>query len=76
MPVEQRSMAMGIAAAAGSFGQFIMLPATLQLIGQSGWAGALMVLSLLALLLLPLAFMMKDVAAPDHGPDGQPAPDS
>ena len=43
VPVEQRSMAMGIAAAAGSFGQFIMLPATLQLIGQSGWAGALMV---------------------------------
>lgn len=68
VPVEQRSMAMGIAAAAGSFGQFIMLPATLQLIGQSGWAGALIVLSLLALLLLPLAFMMKDVAAPDHGP--------
>lgn len=68
VPVEQRSMAMGIAAAAGSFGQFIMLPATLQLIGQSGWAGALMVLSLLALLLLPLAFMIKDVAAPDHGP--------
>ena len=68
VPVEQRSMAMGIAAAAGSFGQFIMLPATLQLIGQSGWAGALIVLSLLALLLLPLAFMMKDVAAADHGP--------
>ena len=31
--VEQRSMAMGIAAAAGSFGQFAMLPGSLGLIG-------------------------------------------
>ncbi len=29
VPLEQRSMAMGISAAAGSFGQFAMLPGTL-----------------------------------------------
>lgn len=33
LPAEKRSMGMGIASAAGSFGQFAMLPGTLGLIG-------------------------------------------
>ncbi len=59
VPAEKRSMAMGIASAAGSFGQFIMLPGTLLLITQLGWAAALTVLGILALLIAPLAFMLK-----------------
>ena len=50
VPVEKRSMAMGIAAAAGSFGQFAMLPGTLGLISWLGWSAALLALGLLVAL--------------------------
>ncbi len=59
VPVERRSMAMGIAAAAGSFGQFIMLPASLGLISSLGWSAALLVLAALIALLVPLALLLR-----------------
>ncbi|WP_210165393.1 MFS transporter [Bradyrhizobium sp. URHD0069] len=59
---DQRSLAMGITMAVGSFGQFIMLPATLGLIGWLNWHGALVALSALSLLILPLAYGMKEAA--------------
>ena len=37
VPAEQRSMAMGISSAAGSFGQFLMVPVENWLIGGFGW---------------------------------------
>lgn len=58
VPVEKRSMAMGIAAAAGSFGQFAMLPGTLGLLEWLGWSSALLALGLLIVLIVPLAAMM------------------
>jgi MFS family permease len=57
---EKRSMAMGIASAAGSFGQFVMLPGTLGLLEIFGWSVALLVCAGLIALLLPLAFMLKE----------------
>ncbi|MEE4997388.1 MFS transporter [Pseudomonas alliivorans] len=60
LPAEKRSMGMGIASAAGSFGQFAMLPGTLGLIGWLGWSGALMVLGVMVALILPLVGMLKD----------------
>lgn len=57
---EKRSMAMGIAAAAGSFGQFLMLPIEGLLISKLGWQEALSFLSMLALLIVPLAFALKE----------------
>lgn len=60
LPAEKRSMGMGMASAAGSFGQFAMLPGTLGLIGGLGWSGALLVLSVLVALILPLAAMLKE----------------
>ncbi len=59
VPVGKRSMAMGIAAAAGSFGQFIMLPGSLGLIEWLGWSSALLALGLLIALIVPLAAMMR-----------------
>ena len=56
---EKRSLAMGIASAAGSFGQFIMLPSTLLLLQNIGWSAALMVSAILATLIIPLAWMLK-----------------
>ncbi|MCA4778497.1 MFS transporter [Acinetobacter towneri] len=58
-PPEKRSLAMGIASAAGSFGQFIMLPSTLLLLQSAGWSGALIVSAILIVLIVPLAWMLK-----------------
>jgi len=69
VPAEKRSMAMGIAAAAGSFGQFAMLPGTLGLIGWLGWSSALLALGLLVALIVPLAAMLRGgPRVPDTGP--------
>lgn len=67
LPPEKRSMGMGIASAAGSFGQFAMLPGSLGLIGWLGWSGALLVLSVLVAMILPLVAMIKDVPTPLTG---------
>ncbi|WP_165676660.1 MFS transporter [Metapseudomonas otitidis] len=69
VPVEQRSMAMGIAAAAGSFGQFAMLPGSQGLISWLGWSSALLALGLLVALIVPLAGMLKDRPLPCKGPE-------
>jgi len=45
VPPERRSRVMGIATAIGSFGQFVMLPGSLTLIGWLGWSAALIVLA-------------------------------
>ena len=60
IPAERRSWAMGVAAAAGSFGQFLMVPIEGQLIAQLGWHTALLVLAALVLLILPLAFGLRE----------------
>lgn len=67
VPLEQRSMAMGISAAAGSFGQFAMLPGTLGLISWLGWSAALLALGLMVALIVPLAALMKDKPLPLQG---------
>ena len=67
LPAQKRSMGMGIASAAGSFGQFAMLPGTLGLIGWLGWSSALLVLGLLVALIVPLVSMLKDRPLPSLG---------
>ncbi len=51
---ERRSVALGIAGAGGSFGQFAMLPASHALIAQFGWQEALLILAVCAFLIIPL----------------------
>ncbi len=60
IPAERRSWAMGVAAAAGSFGQFLMVPVEGQLIAQLGWQNALLVLGAAALIIMPLAFGLRE----------------
>jgi predicted MFS family arabinose efflux permease len=62
-PPEKRSMALGISAAAGSFGQFAMLPITQTLLTHVGWYGALLALSAIGLLMAPLAVAMVENGA-------------
>jgi predicted MFS family arabinose efflux permease len=55
VPPERRSMALGIASAGGSVGQFLLLPLTQMTMSWLGWTGALVVLAALAGLLVPLS---------------------
>lgn len=59
----QRSWAMGITAAAGSFGQFLMVPVSSSLIQHMGWSQALFALAVAALFIAPLAFGLRENAS-------------
>jgi len=56
----KRSWAMGIAAAAGSFGQFLMVPTEGLLISHLGWQQALVVLGGAACLIIPLSWGLRE----------------
>jgi MFS family permease len=56
----KRSWAMGMAAAAGSFGQFLMVPIEGMLIANLGWQEALIVLGVAALLIAPLSLGLRE----------------
>ncbi len=58
--LEKRSWAMGVAAAAGSFGQFLMVPTEGFLISSLGWQQALVALGMAALLIIPLAWGLHE----------------
>ena len=58
--LERRSWAMGVAAAAGSFGQFLMVPVEGWLILELGWQQALVLLGMCCLLILPLALGLRE----------------
>jgi len=62
-PPERRSMVLGISAAAGSFGQFAMVPGTQWLLSHLGWYGALFGLGGIALLMAPLAVALIEKRA-------------
>ena len=57
---EKRSWTFGIAAAAGSFGQFAMIPVESALIRHLGWQESLLMLAAAALLILPLALGVRE----------------
>ena len=59
-PPERRSMVIGISAAAGSFGQFAVVPGTQWLLSHLGWYGALLSLGGIALLMAPLAVALVE----------------
>lgn len=69
VPPAYRSTAMGIAAAGGSLGQFMVVPAGQVLISTLDWTGALWALSSLLALGMPLAFFLRgkpDVSRSTH----------
>jgi MFS family permease len=57
---ERRTWAMGVTAAAGSFGQFLMVPVESALISEFGWQNALYILGLLVIVIVPLAFGLRE----------------
>ena len=66
-PPEKRTVALGIAGAAGSFGQFVMLPYGQVLINAMGWHTALVILAATVLLVVPLSSaLVEDKQAQAH----------
>jgi MFS family permease len=59
-PPEKRTVVLGIAGAAGSFGQFLMLPYGQTLITNFGWQTALLVCAATLFLIIPLATALKE----------------
>ena len=59
VPERQRSMALGIGSAAGSLGQFVLVPLGNSLILQFGWVSTIAMLSCLMLLVIPLSFVLS-----------------
>jgi len=55
----QRSLALALASAGGSFGQFIMIPLGQSLLTGLGWQKALMLFGLITLIMAPLAFAVR-----------------
>ncbi|MFV5215669.1 MFS transporter [Azonexus caeni] len=64
---ERRSLALGIAGAGGSFGQFAVLPIGQALINAWGWQSALVLLACGVGLIAPLAYAMADGHKPAAG---------
>ena len=63
-PAEKRTAALGVAGAAGSFGQFVMLPYGQMLINAMGWHVALLILAVTVILIVPLsAALVEDKKA-------------
>lgn len=57
---QQRNVALALASAGGSFGQFIMIPISQGLLSSFGWQSALLILSIFALLMAPLAIAVRN----------------
>ncbi len=72
VPEEKRGWAMGIGTAAGSFGQFLVVPIVQGVVSLVGWQLALVVLGLsgfmMAVFALPLAKYGSVAANDDNGP--------
>lgn len=68
VPPEKRSWALGIGTAAGSMGQFLMVPLGQAFIAAYGWAFALILLSFFALAIVPLSTVLAGRAPEGTGP--------
>ena len=76
-PPEKRTLALGFAGSAGSFGQFLMLPYGQTLITHIGWLNALLICAVTVMLILPLSTgLMEDKKAQAHFGGKQSIPEA
>ncbi len=61
---DRRSLALGLGTAAGSLGQVVFSPINQALISQYGWYDSLLVMSVVALVIVPLAFSLRGGSGP------------
>ena len=58
---DKRSLALGIATASASLGQFLIIPLGNVLLQSFGWSGALFILSFMVLVIVPAAYFLQGV---------------
>jgi MFS family permease len=76
-PVEWRSTALAVATAGGSFGQFAIVPFASTLLNSLGnWHSTMLVLAAVSVLMVPLAFGLREHRAPSARVAGAPLPQS
>ncbi len=69
VPDNKRSMALGIGSAAGSLGQFVLVPVANSFVVQLGWTSTILTLACLMVLVIPFAYMLsgkQEVAGPEQ----------
>ncbi len=59
VPDRHRSLALGIGSAAGSVGQFMLVPIGNAMVINFGWSSAILALGCLALLIIPLSYLLS-----------------
>lgn len=69
-PPEKRSLALGIASAGGSVGQFVMAPISSGLNGAFGYASALLIIAAMAMLMVPLSAALRGRSEGSHDDEG------
>ncbi len=71
VPPEKRSWAFGVGTAVSSLGMFVMVPLGQAFLSAYGWSGALLLISLCAFLIVPLASALvgRAVGVVDLGPE-------
>ncbi|MDR3465327.1 MAG: MFS transporter [Xanthobacteraceae bacterium] len=72
VPPAQRSLALGIGTAAGSFGQFLFAPFSAAMIDAVGWQSTLMVFAALMLLVVPLSLVVATPSAAHSSASPEP----
>ena len=75
-PPEKRMVALGITGAAGSFGQFVMLPYGQFLINLLGWQQSLLVLAATVAFVAPLSFLLSGEPSAGAGKSQQSIPEA
>ena len=69
VPENKRSMALGIGSAAGSLGQFVLVPAGNSFVVQYGWSSTIFLLACMLALVIPLSYLLsgkQEVSGPEQ----------
>ena len=70
---ERRSIALGVVTAAGSFGQFVMIPVAQELLSSFGWRGAVVgICAIIAIMLPASVFLRSNPGSLARNDDSQP----
>lgn len=68
VPPEKRTLALGLGTAAGSFGQFALVPVGQAFIANYGWSMALTIMAIGSLIMIPLSMALSNTPSVVAGP--------